>query len=314
MCDESNHADFTKFNGECYKWIDEPKSWSDAEDDCKQKGAHLVSIIDPVEQAYVFTELQSNKAWIGLSNKDNNEVFTWSDGWNPLNYINWGYEDNTKAELCGQMNVTNDGKWDAVSCDSLLPYMCKFSTAVPPTPNPKGQCPYGYQDMDPTSDYCYLVRARSVDLDGLTWGDANTRCIADGGSLASIHNDGHQEAIYNEVKKGALDVWIGLQANNHKQWNWIDYSPYDYNHWNDGEPNSNDDSLYCGRIYKTNGFWDDFWCIKDNNGISSLNGYVCQKKRVGTPTPPPSAATRTGGISHWVLVALFMRLVVYLFY
>ena len=70
MCDESNHADFAQFNGACYKWINEPKSWSDAEDDCKQKGAHLVSIIDPVEQAYVFTELQSNKAWIGLSNMD----------------------------------------------------------------------------------------------------------------------------------------------------------------------------------------------------------------------------------------------------
>ena len=70
MCDESNHADFAQFNGACYKWINEPKSWSDAENDCKQKGAHLVSIIDPVEQAYVFTELQSSKAWIGLSNKD----------------------------------------------------------------------------------------------------------------------------------------------------------------------------------------------------------------------------------------------------
>ena len=87
------------------------------------------------------------------------------------------------------------------------------NSAVPPTPNPKGQCPYGYQDMDPTSDYCYFVRARSVDLDGSSWGDANTKCIADGGSLASIHNDGHQDALYNEVKKGVMDVWIGLQAN-----------------------------------------------------------------------------------------------------
>ena len=84
---------------------------------------------------------------------------------------------------------------------------------TPPPPNPKGQCPSGYQDLDPTSDYCYMVRARSVDLDGMSWGDANAQCIADGGSLASIHNGDHQQALENEVKKGSLDVWIGLQAN-----------------------------------------------------------------------------------------------------
>ena len=84
---------------------------------------------------------------------------------------------------------------------------------MPPTPNPKGPCPTGYDDLDPNSDYCYLVRARSVDQDGSSWGDANAKCIADGGSLASIHNDGGQEGIYNAVQQGSLDVWIGLQAN-----------------------------------------------------------------------------------------------------
>ena len=95
---------------------------------------------------------------------------------------------------------------------------------VPPPPNPKGQCPSGYQDLDPTSDYCYMVRARSVDLDGMSWGDANSYCIADGGSLASIHNDVHQQALENEVRKGALDVWIGLQANSKFEYSTIFYN------------------------------------------------------------------------------------------
>ena len=58
-----------------------------------------------------------------------NEIFAWSDGWNPLNYINWGHENNAKNTFCTQMNVTNDGKWDAVDCGTTLPYMCKFSTS-----------------------------------------------------------------------------------------------------------------------------------------------------------------------------------------
>ena len=84
---------------------------------------------------------------------------------------------------------------------------------MPPPPNPKGECPSGYEDLSSDSDYCYLVKSRSVDLDGKTWGDANTECIFLGGSLASIHGDGVQEAIYQKVQAGALDVWIGLQAN-----------------------------------------------------------------------------------------------------
>ena len=58
-----------------------------------------------------------------------------------------------------------------------------------------------------------MVKSRSADLDGKSWGDANTECIAYGGSLASIHSDGAQEGLFNAVKAGALDVWIGLQAN-----------------------------------------------------------------------------------------------------
>ena len=69
-CNDANHESFFQFNGACYKWVDEPKSWSDAENSCKGMDAHLVSIIDPIEQAYVFTEITSNRAWLGLSNKE----------------------------------------------------------------------------------------------------------------------------------------------------------------------------------------------------------------------------------------------------
>ena len=57
----------------------------------------------------------------------NHDTWAWSDGW-PTNYINWGNEDNTKEEACVSLNVTNDGKWDAKSCETALPYMCKFTT------------------------------------------------------------------------------------------------------------------------------------------------------------------------------------------
>ena len=70
QCDDANHRDYSKFNRFCYKWIDEPKSWSDAESFCKAQNSHLVSVLDLFEQAYVFTEVKANLAWLGLNNRD----------------------------------------------------------------------------------------------------------------------------------------------------------------------------------------------------------------------------------------------------
>lgn len=68
-CDDANHDSFFKFKDACYKWMEEPKSWNDAESTCKGLNAHLVSIMDPMEQAYVFTTIKTDTAWVGLNNR-----------------------------------------------------------------------------------------------------------------------------------------------------------------------------------------------------------------------------------------------------
>ena len=66
--------EFFLYKGSCYKWMDEPKTWDDAEQNCMFHHAHLVSITSDVEQAYVFTQpqlgVEQGQAWIGLSNKE----------------------------------------------------------------------------------------------------------------------------------------------------------------------------------------------------------------------------------------------------
>ena len=69
-CEEPNHQDFLKFNGFCYKWFDEPKSWNEAEKFCQDQNSHLVSVLDTFEQAYVYTEVQTDLSWLGLNNKE----------------------------------------------------------------------------------------------------------------------------------------------------------------------------------------------------------------------------------------------------
>ena len=70
-CDNEGLPDFFRFNGACYKWMDVPKTWDEAEQDCKsQHSSHLVSIPTDMEQSYVFANAQQSQAWIGLSNKE----------------------------------------------------------------------------------------------------------------------------------------------------------------------------------------------------------------------------------------------------
>ena len=68
-CEDQGRPDFVKFNGACYKWMDVPKTWDEAEEDCKHQHAHLVSITNDMEQSYVFANSKQSQVWIGLSNK-----------------------------------------------------------------------------------------------------------------------------------------------------------------------------------------------------------------------------------------------------
>ena len=65
-CDDENLPAFLRFNNGCYRWMNEAKTWDEAEADCAAQGAHLVSIWDDLEQAYTFSTVASTQSWIGI--------------------------------------------------------------------------------------------------------------------------------------------------------------------------------------------------------------------------------------------------------
>ena len=69
MCTTSGFEDFLLFDGDCYLFVEEAKNFDDAEADCKQRGAHLASIINVGAEYLAITAIKSTDAWIGLSNK-----------------------------------------------------------------------------------------------------------------------------------------------------------------------------------------------------------------------------------------------------
>ncbi len=92
--------------------------------------------------------------------------------------------------------------------------------------------------------------------------DAEADCVAQGGHLASIHD----QATQDEVVNGAYSVlggewWIGLQdLVSEGSFEWTDGTPLDFQLWNDGEPNNAGEEDCAHLASWAGGLWNDIPC------------------------------------------------------
>ena len=67
MCSDPEHSDFVSFEGECYYWVDQEKSWKEAEEECVKKNSHLVGqFFIAIEKSLKADLTYSHKAFSGL--------------------------------------------------------------------------------------------------------------------------------------------------------------------------------------------------------------------------------------------------------
>ncbi|XP_069072622.1 neurocan core protein isoform X1 [Pleurodeles waltl] len=127
-----------KFQGHCYHYFPQRRTWEHAEKDCRHRFGHLASIHSSAEQDYLNT-FGFDNTWIGLNDRIVDKDFQWTDN-TIVQYENWrvNQPDNFFAggENCVAMVSRDSGMWNDVPCNYNLPYICKKATVLcgpPPT-------------------------------------------------------------------------------------------------------------------------------------------------------------------------------------
>ncbi|KAK1155009.1 macrophage mannose receptor 1-like isoform X1, partial [Acipenser oxyrinchus oxyrinchus] len=220
-----------------YHFVNDKKSWFDAQRYCREKHTDLATIesqeeadnLSNTEDTYGKTE-----AWIGLY-RDVKQNWQWSNRDSVINN-NLEAEHNIikKSDITKKfcVEVDNHGKWTNEHCSKKNSFMCY-----------KGK---------PDKSYILINQSK-------TWYEVQQYCRKNYIDLVSIKNNDEDKKIKEKVNGNP--VWIGLFNN---PWKWSHKGEYSsFHNWDKGEPNNLGNNI-CVEMYgaanQERGKWNDAGC------------------------------------------------------
>ncbi|KAM8872531.1 uncharacterized protein ACB058_004460 isoform 1-T1 [Synchiropus picturatus] len=278
----------------CY-WMEETaRTWSQAEEFCRQQDAFLLHIGDIYEQSH-FTVALTGKTgmwWIGLRTKGSGGGvdYVWVDG-SPLTFTHWdrNQPDNGDGTCVGMTTGAVGGFWDDKECSEKFAFICEKHRPdiSPPTKAPTPPPSQGCADTwtaKPHFRNCYKLFHKVDWSMKKSWSAALEDCVARGANLVSIHSQ-EEEQFLSEYTKGS-SKWIGLQSNAMEGgYSWSDGTPVSHTNWGHGEPNNHDGREQCVEmVSSTNGtvsWWNDLNC-------DAHQDWICMIAKGKTPVEPPA--------------------------
>ncbi|XP_052577258.1 C-type lectin domain family 4 member A-like [Peromyscus californicus insignis] len=127
-------------------------------------------------------------------------------------------------------------------------------------------CP---KDWKPFSSHCYFTAT-----DSASWEESEEKCFSMGAHLMVIHSQEEQDFITKILNPEAA-YYIGLSDSGHRQWRWVDQTPYNESatFWRSGEPSSNNEQCVIINHPHSSWGWNDVPC-------SGKQKSVCQMKKI----------------------------------
>ncbi|KAK3791977.1 hypothetical protein RRG08_035468 [Elysia crispata] len=173
---KKNHVDlencsrsWAEYEEYCYSDFNHSVSLEDAEAQCRQHGAHLLSLHNEEESKFIsqtFSHHGARSLWISLKKDGPNKSLTWADG-TPFDFANWADGEPSDTDTCTEVRLS-DMKWSSVNCssrdtnnyDDTRIYVCKKSrvstgNAVISTPSFSTKSSSSYE-----TDYVLLLTSQ----------------------------------------------------------------------------------------------------------------------------------------------------------
>ncbi|MGH0136320.1 UNVERIFIED_CONTAM: hypothetical protein FKN15_021726 [Acipenser sinensis] len=219
---------------ERYTLIEELKTWTEAQQYCREHHTDLVSIKNASENEEIVKKAQGKPFWIGLFN----EPWKWSHQGENYTFHNWNYgqPDNRGGDQ-NCVLMSKSGGWIDYDCNSQLPFFCCEETS------------------NITQRYTLIEELK-------TWTEAQQYCREHHTDLVSIKNASENEEIVKKAQ--GKPFWIGLF---NEPWKWSHQGDnYTFHNWDYGQPNNGGGDENCVTMSKTGG-WNDFSC---NNQLPFL--------------------------------------------
>ncbi|XP_059381521.1 macrophage mannose receptor 1-like [Carassius carassius] len=233
-----------------YVFIEQSKSWSEAQSYCREHHTDLASIRNEDENYRIRTILSYySVVWIGLY-----RTRSWSDQSNS-SFSNWrtGQPDNAGfCEYCTAVSFSDSGSWTDENCNIAFPFIC-------------------YSGLASSRQYYFVSENK-------TWTEAQRYCRQNYFDLATIDNMEEMNSLINTVN-GSYNgsAWIGLYDDvNSWRWSLEDNDFYqegerDFRNWYH-QPDNNGGKELCV-FMNGDGKWVDSPC-------DYYNTFVCYDDRV----------------------------------
>ncbi|XP_076004152.1 macrophage mannose receptor 1b isoform X2 [Genypterus blacodes] len=274
------------YNGHCFHLHRTPKTWTDAQLECRKEGGDLVSIRNVEDQGFVISQLgyaSSDELWIGLNDRRTEGLFDWSDHWH-VTFTSWAFGEpavSVNAEDCVLIKGEK-GNWADRDCDEQHGFICmKMTVAERPgdvVPMDLG-CKFGWKRH---GSYCYFVGSETKTFD-----EAKEDCKTSESYLADVSNGVDNAFLVSLVgARPEKNFWLGLSnQKNIDDFVWTNTNTVKFTHWNAEMPGNDQGCVAMGTgIYA--GLWDLLPCTNQEK-------YICKHLAEGavlTP-PPPTRST-----------------------
>ncbi|XP_040892650.1 ladderlectin-like [Toxotes jaculatrix] len=113
------------YNSRCFKFINTPLSWYNAEEHCNSLGANLASVSNPREYSFLQQMTQTagqSIAWLGGFNLQGRWMWIDREG---FYYTNWYSQSSTSSYPC--MYLHSSCGWRNTQCGSGYCFICSKS-------------------------------------------------------------------------------------------------------------------------------------------------------------------------------------------